>query len=62
MPPGQRNRKEIAEDNIYRAIRNAVEMMHGDFGLASVSLSLRGKNDEYHVKLRTYVQACNNRK
>ena len=42
MPPGHRIRKEISEDNLYRVIKNAVKMMHGDFGLASVSLSLRG--------------------
>ena len=42
LPPDQRIKKDITESNVYHAIKDAIQLMHGDFGLASVSVSLRG--------------------
>ncbi len=36
----------VSERAVYQSVKEALKMMHGDFGLASLSMSLSGL---YHV-------------
>ncbi len=51
----QRVKREMSEGDVYRAVREALRSMHGDFGVGSIGISLRGSSQIQRPELFAVV-------